>query len=198
MILTVPKVYQKFTTIHKLHQSTKMPAESPKKRTQPTEKAPQRVTRSKTAQTANDASQGSRERTVPIFESLPERNENDSSELSESSEDPSSDSSSDEDSEDGEKSHEDSDDAAVPKPAKRKIINVRSNRGEKPIMKLPEEDTDIRAFLKDFLPKLKAANEELEAERKAGTLEKKKIEVDDGAEDGEGEHIEMVSLFLGK
>jgi hypothetical protein len=63
-------------------------------------------------------------------------------------------------------------------------------------MKLPQEDTDIREFLKDFLPKLKAANEELEAERKAGTLEKKKIEADDGAEEAEGQYIEM-NLGLG-
>lgn len=65
-------------------------------------------------------------------------------------------------------------------------------------MKLPTEDTDMRDFLRDFLPKLKKANEELEEERRRGTLEKRRIEVDgeEGKEEVGGQYIEM-SLGLG-
>ena len=72
------------------------------------------------------------------------------------------------------------------------IVNLRANRGKKPIMKLGDEDLgpDIRGFLKDFLPQLKAANEELEAQKKAGTL--KSLDSVEAHEEGEP-YIEMVS-----
>ena len=75
----------------------------------------------------------------------------DSSELSESSEDPSSDSSSDEglsdDESDSELDHADED----------TVINLRANRGKKPVMKLDKDalGPDVRTFLKDFLPQIK-------------------------------------------
>jgi len=72
------------------------------------------------------------------------------------------------------------------------VINLRANRGKKPIMKLSEVDVgpDIRGFLKDFLPQLKAANEELMAQKRAGTLKK----LDDEQDQEEGApYIEMVS-----
>lgn len=106
------------------------------------------------------------------------------SELSESSEEPSDDSSDDEsDGEDTEMEldeHQGSDG----------VVNLRANRGKKPIMRLDKEELgpDIRDFLKDFLPQLKAANEELEAQKKAGTLKSLDAEV---TEDGEP-YIEMV------
>lgn len=110
------------------------------------------------------------------------------SELSESSEEPSDDSSDDEsDGEDTEMEldeHQGSDG----------VVNLRANRGKKPIMRLDKEELgpDIRDFLKDFLPQLKAANEELEAQKKAGTLKSLDAEV---TEDGEP-YIEM-DLGLG-
>lgn len=114
-----------------------------------------------------------------------------SSELSESSEAPSSESSSDEDSDDSESEAEWQDGEAD-------VVNLRANRGKKPVMKLGDEalDGDIRPFLKKFLPKLKAANEKLEAEEKAGTLKGKVIEEADGEE--EGQYIEMVSTWLSR
>jgi hypothetical protein len=68
------------------------------------------------------------------------------------------------------------------------------NRGTKPIMKFGDEDLgpDIRDFLKDFLPQLKAANEELEAQKKAGTL--KSLDTVEGHEEGEA-YIEMVNTL---
>jgi hypothetical protein len=59
-------------------------------------------------------------------------------------------------------------------------------------MRLGDQDLgpDIRGFLKDFLPQLKAANEELEAQKKAGTL--KSLDSEEGHEEGEP-YIEMVS-----
>ncbi|KAF2011560.1 hypothetical protein BU24DRAFT_284007 [Aaosphaeria arxii CBS 175.79] len=123
-----------------------------------------------------------------------------SSILSESSSDPSSESS-DESSSDGESTLSDEEDEEG-------IVNLRANRGKKPRMKLRKQDlgSDIRPFLKDFLPKLKAANEELEAERLAGTLKYREIDAhlngaSDGTdkpeeEEGEGQYVEM-NLGLG-
>lgn len=108
-----------------------------------------------------------------------------SSELSESSEEPSDLSSSEDEDEESTKM----DVAAPPEP---EVVNLRANRGQKPTYRLDEEDLgpDIRTFLKDFLPQLKAANEELEAERKQGTLKKREI---DAVEEEENEqYIEMV------
>ncbi|KAF3042972.1 hypothetical protein E8E12_009421 [Didymella heteroderae] len=112
-----------------------------------------------------------------------------SSELSESSEEPSDLSSSEDEDEERPKT-----DAAAP--TEEEVVNLRANRGQKPTYKLDEEDLgpDIRTFLKEFLPQLKAANEELEAERKQGTLKKREIDVVDG-EDNE-QYIEM-NLGLG-
>ncbi|CAO2655127.1 Nn.00g101910.m01.CDS01 [Neocucurbitaria sp. VM-36] len=110
------------------------------------------------------------------------------SELSESSEEPSSEESSedDNDGQDTEMELEDQEQDGV--------VNLRANRGKKPVMKLGQEELgpDIRGFLKDFLPQLKAANEELEAQRRAGTL--KTVEAA-GDEDRE-QYIEM-DLGLG-
>ncbi|KAF2276350.1 uncharacterized protein EI97DRAFT_458291 [Westerdykella ornata] len=119
-----------------------------------------------------------------------------SSELSESSEEPSSESSSDAASEST--SDDDDDDSGSETADERNEsgpVNLRANRGEKPHMRISKDELgpDIRDFLKDFLPQLKAANEELEAERQAGTLENRKIETEG---DGEGEYIEM-NLGLG-
>ncbi|KAJ4372769.1 hypothetical protein N0V86_008135 [Didymella sp. IMI 355093] len=112
-----------------------------------------------------------------------------SSELSESSEEPSDLSSSEDDDEESTKM-----DAEAPKEPE--VVNLRANRGQKPTYKFDEEDLgpDIRTFLKDFLPQLKAANEELEAERKQGTLKKREIDAVD-EEDNE-QYIEM-NLGLG-
>ena len=111
-----------------------------------------------------------------------------SSELSESSEEP-SDLSSSED-EDAESTVVDAETSKEPE-----VVNLRANRGTKPTYKLDEEDfgPDIRTFLKDFLPQLRAANEELEAQRKEGTLKKREIDAVDAEEDQQ--YIEMVCFF---
>ncbi|KAF1949837.1 hypothetical protein CC80DRAFT_251772 [Byssothecium circinans] len=113
-----------------------------------------------------------------------------SSEVSESSEEPSDESSED--------SQEEDEDAT---PAEEAVVNLRANKGKKPVMKLAEEEKgdDIRQFLKDFLPKLKAANEELEAQRAAGTLQTSEITDEKDAEgqgDDEEQYIEL-NLGLG-
>lgn len=112
-----------------------------------------------------------------------------SSELSESSEEPSDLSSS----EDEDDEHSKTKTEAVNEP---EVVNLRANRGTKPTYKLDDEELgpDIRTFLKDFLPKLKAANEELEAERNQGTLKKREIDVVEGDEDEQ--YIEMVRARL--
>lgn len=109
-----------------------------------------------------------------------------SSELSESSEEP-SDLSSSEDDDDDEHSKKEPETTHEPD-----VVNLRANRGQKPTYKLDDEDLgpDIRTFLKDFLPKLKAANEELEEERNRGTLKKREIDTVEGDEDQQ--YIEMV------
>lgn len=110
----------------------------------------------------------------------------DSSEMSDSSEEPSSESSSED---------EDEEESDTETQAEPKVENLRANRGQKPEMRFNKDEMgpDIRTFLKDFLPQLKAANDELEAERKAGTLKNRKIEAE-GEEDGQ--YIEM-NLGLG-
>jgi hypothetical protein len=118
------------------------------------------------------------------------------SELSESSEEPSDLSSSDEDDEDqDEERAEDNKSTQMEldgQEDKDEVVNLRANRGQKPTFKLDQDELgpDIRTFLKDFLPQLKAANEELEAQRKAGTLKKREIDAVDADEDKE--YIEMV------
>tara|TARA_R110002003_G_scaffold31_5_gene1892 strand:- start:15996 stop:16487 length:492 start_codon:yes stop_codon:yes gene_type:complete len=106
------------------------------------------------------------------------------SDLSESSEEPSSESSSQEEEDDAASDMELEEQAG-----KDGVVNLRL--GKKPTMKLDKDELgpDIRTFLKDFLPQLKAANDELEAQRKAGTLESKMIDAND--ETGE-QYIEMV------
>lgn len=96
-------------------------------------------------------------------------------ELSSSSEEPSDESSSDDDASDDGNNTEVEDTAnkeptiTPPTPT---VENLRVNRGTKPVMRLDNDDLgpDIRSFLKDFLPQLKAANDELERQKKAGTL----------------------------
>jgi hypothetical protein len=127
----------------------------------------------------------------------PSEQESDSeSDLSESSEEPSDESDveeSEEGSDDG--SHDDGDEEG--ENTEDAVVNLRANRGERPSYKLPDDEAleDIRPFLKDFIPKLKAANEELEAQKKAGTLKTSEIV---GEDDGNGqeEYIEMVSSWL--
>lgn len=105
------------------------------------------------------------------------------SELEESSEEPSSDESSEDDSDDELQSDLEDEDG---------IVNLPAVRARKPNMKLPKDELgpDLRPFLANFLPQLKAANEALEKEREAGTL--KAID-GEGAVEGDGEYIEMVS-----
>jgi hypothetical protein len=106
------------------------------------------------------------------------------SDLSESSEEPSSESSSEDEEDDAASDMELEEQAG-----KDGVVNLRV--GKKPTMKLDKDELgpDIRTFLKDFLPQLKAANDELEAQRKAGTLESKMIDANE--EPGE-QYIEMV------
>ncbi|KAL1797738.1 hypothetical protein ACET3X_004344 [Alternaria dauci] len=119
------------------------------------------------------------------------------SELSESSEEPSSDeSSSEKEDDDADSGDGENTDMELEEPTSQDgIVNLRANRGKKPIMRLGEEELgpDIRGFLKDFLPQLKAANEELEAQKKAGTL--KSLDSPDAHDEGEP-YIEM-DLGLG-
>jgi hypothetical protein len=107
----------------------------------------------------------------------------DDSELEESSEEPSSDESSEEDSDEELQSDLEDENG---------IVNLPAVRARKPNMKLPKDELgpDLRPFLANFLPQLKAANEALEKEREAGTL--KAIDGEDAVE-GDGEYIEMVS-----
>lgn len=109
--------------------------------------------------------------------------DDDSSVLSESSEEPSD-----------ESSDEDDDDDLADAEDHNGITNVRANRGQKPIMRFNKDEMgpDIRIFLKEFLPQLKAANDELEAKKKAGTL--KNMDSMEGVEDKD--YIEM-DLGLG-
>jgi hypothetical protein len=113
------------------------------------------------------------------------------SELSESSEDPSSESSSEDEDEDAALDVE-----MTEQKGRDGVVNLRAGQGKKPTMKLRkhEQGPDLRAFLKDFLPKLKAANDELESQRKAGTLKSREIDMTD-ADDAE-QYIEMVGLVL--
>lgn len=114
-----------------------------------------------------------------------------SSELSSSSEEPSDDSDDDE---------QDDNEFATSADNEDPVVNLRANQGQKPVMKFDPEEMgdDIRTFLKDFLPKLKAANEELEAQKAAGTLKTAEI-IDDGKqgakENGEEQYIELVSAL---
>jgi hypothetical protein len=117
-------------------------------------------------------------------------NSDSESELSESSEEPSDLSSSEDE-------DEDSTEMDVETQKEPEIVNLKANRGKKPTYKLDEDEfgPDIRTFLKDFLPQLKAANEELEAQRKEGTLKKRVIDAVDGEEDEQ--YIEMVGSLRG-
>ncbi|KAF1834671.1 hypothetical protein BDW02DRAFT_497725 [Decorospora gaudefroyi] len=115
------------------------------------------------------------------------------SELSESSEEPSSDeSSSEEDSDDGNNSN----DTDREEPAGQNgVVNLRANRGKKPVMKLGDDEVgpDIRGFLKDFLPRLQASNAELEKQKAAGTLKS----LDAGGGEGEGGDAPYIEMDLG-
>ncbi|KAL1606372.1 hypothetical protein SLS60_003774 [Paraconiothyrium brasiliense] len=120
----------------------------------------------------------------------------DESWISESSEEP-SDESSIEDSSEAEDVNEREMGEEGAQQGAEEVVNIRANRGKRPDFKLPgdEESDDIRPFLKAFLPKLKAANEELEAQKRAGTLQSSEIIGDEEA-DGEEQYIEM-NLGLG-
>ncbi len=104
------------------------------------------------------------------------------SSLSESSEEPSDDSSSEDDSEEDEEFQEDQ--------GRNGVVNLRANRGKKPTMKFDKDNLgpDIRPFLQQFLPELKAANDELEAQKRAGTLKT----LDAGAGENGEQYIQMV------
>jgi U3 small nucleolar RNA-associated protein 14 len=118
------------------------------------------------------------------------------SELSESSEEPSSESSSEDETE-GEDNDDTMSDARQKRhQANKRVVNLRAGQGQKPIMKLDKNELgpDIRIFLKDFLPQLKAANDELAAQRRAGTLKHREIDMTD-VDDNE-QYIEMVSGVL--
>jgi len=110
-----------------------------------------------------------------------------SSELSSSSEEPSDESSSSDDA-------SDDDDDGNDTEMEDMVENLRVNRGTKPVMRLDHEHLgpDIRSFLKDFLPQLKAANDELERQKQAGTLRS----LDAGPEEDGAPYIEM-DLGLG-
>jgi hypothetical protein len=113
------------------------------------------------------------------------------SELSESSEEPSDESSSEDDDDEDEDAMLDA--GPEKQQASNGVTNLRAGQGKKPIMKLNKKEMgpDIRTFLKDFLPQLKAANDELMAQKKAGTLKSREIDMTD-ADEAE-EYIEMVS-----
>jgi hypothetical protein len=173
-----------------------MADKSPRKRSRVVESCAHRRTRVKLGDAAVPAAELSRSNPSELLPANADGNiatdneTDDENELSDSSEDPSSESSGEEGSEDDSEdslaeSHEQQEESAV--------VNLRANRGKKPSMKFSKDDLgpDIRDFLKDFLPQLKAANDELEAERQAGTLKNRKIEAED---DGEGQYIEMVGL----
>ncbi|KAF2202790.1 hypothetical protein GQ43DRAFT_298999 [Delitschia confertaspora ATCC 74209] len=121
------------------------------------------------------------------------------SELSESSSDPSSASSTDEESssdeEEDEVQQEEAKEEGSSEEEDNVIIDIIPRPAEKPKMRLSEignNVSDLKARLQSFLPQLKAANEELERERRAGTLKNRVIEGDEGG----GEYIEM-DLGLG-
>ncbi|KAI8932211.1 hypothetical protein NX059_011089 [Plenodomus lindquistii] len=130
------------------------------------------------------------------------------SDLSTSSEEPSDESSEDSDSDQDDDENSSSDTAmettstTTPPPISATptaqppttVENLRANRGKKPAFKFDPTDLgpDIRDFLKDFLPQLKKANEELEAQKRAGTLRK----LDELPEKEDEPYIEM-DLGLG-
>jgi hypothetical protein len=106
--------------------------------------------------------------------------------LSESSDEPSSESSSEDEDDEGMEERQEH-------AGRNGITSLRAGQGKKPVMRLDKDELgpDIRDFLKDFLPKLKASNDELEMQRVAGTLKEREI---DGCVELEGEpYIEMVS-----
>jgi hypothetical protein len=120
-------------------------------------------------------------------------------ELSESSEEPSSESSGEDETEgeDDDKNNNTMSDVGLQKhQADKGVVNLRAGQGRKPIMKLNKNELgpDIRIFLKEFLPQLKAANDELAAQRRAGTLKHREIDMTD-VDDSE-QYIEMVRGVL--
>lgn len=116
-----------------------------------------------------------------------------SSDVSESSDEPSSESESESESEEEAGGDLTEESEVEEQDGEEQITNLRSNRGKKPKMKLSKDDLgpDLRPFLDSFLPKLKAANDELEAQREAGILKGREIERGDEEDGGEG-YIEMV------
>lgn len=192
------------TTMSQDHISTSAsPTHSLKKRSRPLGDCTRRRTRTKLSppsnSSASDQSVSDNSALIPTITSHRsteasdvDTDASDSSELSESSEEPSSESSS--------SSEDDSDEGSEleDEEAEMGVVNLRANRGKKPSMKLRKNELDelgpdIRPWLKDFLPQLKAANDELEADRRAGKLTDKEIETD---AEGKEQYIEMVSLCV--
>lgn len=114
---------------------------------------------------------------------------NESSEISSSSEDPSSESEEDDNMvSEGESVHDKTaSEEPITVPGKPRLV-MRLGRDEM------ERGKNLRERLKDFLPQIAAANEELERERSAGTLGARNME--DVDEEAQEEFIEM-NLGLG-
>ena len=109
-----------------------------------------------------------------------------------SSEEPSSISSDSEDESDDESSDMRRDTTPVGESGERRI-NVRA--GTKPSIRREETGGSLLQRLQNFLPEMKASNEELEREREEGTLGRRNIEC---ADEDDGPHIEMVSTCSSK
>ncbi|KAF2259294.1 hypothetical protein CC78DRAFT_548459 [Lojkania enalia] len=190
------------------HSSTQDPGFGVKKRSRASEDCNHRRTRVKLSPPVSDSSASEpsiSDESALIPTSVPEESTDASdadmdseSELSESSEEPSSESPSEDDSDEASEESE-----LEVQEDQDEIVNLRADKGKKPKMKLSKHDLgpDLLPFLADFLPKLRAANKELEAQRKAGTL--KVIETGDdgesnnnGDETSEDQYIEM-NLGLG-
>lgn len=83
------------------------------------------------------------------------------------------------------------------------VINLRI--GGKPTMRLCPAHTapgfDLLAKVRDFMPQIHAANEELDQERAEGTLDKRKLEIDDNEEpepgDDASERGAVIEINLG-
>jgi hypothetical protein len=111
------------------------------------------------------------------------------SELSSSSEEPSSDESDEEDDYENE-SDVDAEGERRRSDVQDEVTNLRP--GRKPEIRKEHARKDLLEKIRSFLPELEEANEQLEKERAAGTLDERNIEV----YDEDGQHIEM-NLGLG-
>jgi hypothetical protein len=112
------------------------------------------------------------------------------SELSTSSEEPSSTSESEEEREEQEGNDNDDPDHSPASHADEERTNVRP--GSRPHITKEEADGSLLKRLKHFLPEMREANEQLDREREAGTLDKRNIEHCDE----DKPHIEMVRAAI--